>query len=168
MYSKIGVLVSALGLFLVWLVMNETLSFVSIGLGILVTVACLWTTNRLLGFRYSQVFFLPPLNLLQYLAFLFKEIYRNGIRATIMIIKGDAKPNFVTFRIHKDIKNEFLHNMLASSITLTPGTVTVENKKGVFTVLSVHAEEKNPQDAFEPLLLSLENAAAKYTKKNEV
>ncbi len=147
-------------LFLVWLVINESTDIIYIISGVVVTLGCLLITNRLLGYNYKNAFFLPPIRFILYLVFLLKEIYLSGIKATWHIIKGDVSPCFITTKINKDIKNVYLHDILATSITLTPGTITVDNKEGELTVLSMH--KGNPTTTFEQQLLSLEKSTHKY------
>ncbi len=145
-------------LLLVWLIINESIAVICIISGVIVTAMCLFVTNHLLGYNYINAFFLPPIRFVIYLVFLLKEIYLSGIKATMHIISGDVSPGFITAKINKEIKNVYLHDILATSITLTPGTITVENKDGELTVLSMYKD--NPA-------ASLENRLLAVAKKND-
>ncbi len=150
---------------LIWIVINDGATLMNIFIGIIVTIFSIVIANYLLDFSYLDAFSLPPVKLIKYLLFLIKEIYISGIRATIMIITGKIKPGFLVNKIDPNIKNVYLHNILAISITLTPGTITVENKDGTLTVLSMHTDNKNPAQSFEPHLLEIENELAKKLDK---
>ncbi len=146
--------ISAL-LFFVWIVMNEAFTPLSVLTGLAFTAFCLFATNTLLDINYTRVFSLPLLPFLKYLLFLLKEIYRNGICAAILILKGTVNPEFFTVEIDKNIQNLFLHTVLESSITLTPGTISLENKEGIITVLSMHRAEEEPTKALEVHLANM-------------
>ncbi len=152
-------------LFSAWLIMNDGASLFNIISGIIVSAICLFTTSYLLDFSYTKAFMLPPLKFIKYVLFLFKEIYISGIKATIAIITGKVNLSFVTNKINPNIKNVYLHNILATSITLTPGTITVDNTDGTLTVLTMHSENKNPGETFEPLLIEMEGYKHNITKR---
>ncbi len=162
MYSIIYRVTVPVILFIVWLTINESVDLIYIITGVLVTIICLAVTDRLFGYSYKTAFFLPPVCFVGYLVFLLKEIYINGVKATAAIITGKIEVCFVKVKIKKEIKNRYLHDILATSITLTPGTITVDNKDGELTVLSMH--KNNPAEAFEPKLIVLEKSSEKYLK----
>ncbi len=154
-------LVLPLLLLAVWVVMNEGGSIANVVTGICVTAFSIFATGQLLDFDYLKIFSLPPFAFIRYLLFLLKEIYLGGISATIIILTGKTDPAFVTSRINAEIKTVFLHNVLATSITLTPGTITVVNNDGVLTVLSMHGKKQNPAQGFETQLLKIEKSMQK-------
>ncbi len=143
-------------LFLAWQIMNESFTPVGVLVGVAVTAFCLYTTNALLGIRYTETYFLPPLPFARYLLFLVKEIYRNGILSAILIVKGKVGAEFLHVEIDKSLQNPFLHTVLAASVTLTPGTISIESKDGFLRVLSMHHNEKEPCKALETQLTKLE------------
>ncbi len=147
-------------LLLVWLIINESIDIFHIVSGVIVTAICLLISNRLLGYSYKYAFFLPPIRFILYLVFLLQKIYLSGIKATGYIIKGDVAPCFTTTKINKEIKNAYLHDILATSITLTPGTITVDNKEGELTVLSMHKDD--PDTSLEDRLLVLMKSSQRY------
>ncbi len=147
-------------LLLVWLIINESTSMFYIISGVIVTAICLFVTNRLLGYNYNNAFFLPPIRFILYLVFLLLKIYLSGIKATVHILKGDVSPGFTTTKINKEINNVYLHDILATSITLTPGTITVDNKNGELIVLSMYKDDHD--SSFEHRLLKLMNSTQKY------
>ncbi len=145
----------------IWIVMNDGFTWFNIISGIIVVIFSLCLSSYLLGFNYVKVFYLPVFKFVKYILFLIVKIYASGISATYMIVTGKIKPGFVKCSIDKRIKNVCIHNIIASSITLTPGTITVDNKNGELTVLSLHCDETNPNAVFEPRLLEMEYALNK-------
>ena len=69
-----------------------------------------------------------------YLAVLFSEIVRSGVKVAAVILnkKITVEPALVTF--DADLKTDFGRFILANSITLTPGTITVSADKNTFRV----------------------------------
>lgn len=69
-----------------------------------------------------------------FLAVLLWEILKANLKVMRMIPRGEKrlKPVLVTFRT--DLKTDFCRFLFANSITLTPGTITVEAEEDVFRV----------------------------------
>ncbi len=144
--------------FIIWIIMNEGFSWYNAICGVIVVELSLRLSSYLLGFNYVEVFYLPVFKFIKYLVFLIGKIYISGISATYMIVTGKTNPGFINYNIDKRIKNVLLHNLIASSITLTPGTITVENKGGELTVLALHSENEHSVEVFEPLLIAIEDS----------
>ncbi len=161
MQNKLGKCSIPLLFLVIWIVMNDGFSLFNLITGVVVVGFSICLSSYLLGFSYVKVFYLPVLKFVKYIAFLLVKIYASGISATYSIITGKINPGFVKCSIDKRIKNVSIHNIIASSITLTPGTITVDNINGKLTVLSLHCEEENPAAVFEPHLLELEYALKK-------
>ncbi len=140
--------------------MNDGATPINIAAGILVCIASIIITNFMLGYNYIDAFSLPLLKLIKYVGFMLVAIYVSGIQATCMIITGKIQPDFVECQIDKRVKSPFLHNVIASSITLTPGTITVENKDGLLTVLCLHrrADDPPPSAQFEPQIIKIQES----------
>ena len=75
-----------------------------------------------------------------------KEIFISNINVIKVIFgpKGKTKPEIV--QIHIDIKSEFLRTLVANSITLTPGTISIDVEGDLFTVYSL---KRDMIDGFE-------------------
>lgn len=80
---------------------------------------------------------------LVYIAVLMKEIVKAAFSVIRLILdrRVPIEPSLVTFR--PELQSDFGRFILANSITLTPGTITVEIKDGVFTV---HCLRRNMLD----------------------
>lgn len=69
-----------------------------------------------------------------YIAVLLWEVLKANFTVMRIILRKNRKvaPALVTF--HADLQTDFARYMLANSITLTPGTITVETDGNEFTV----------------------------------
>ncbi len=78
--------------------------------------------------------------IIAYLAVLLKEIIISNINVIKVILKkgDDSSPEIV--HLHLGIKSPFLNTLVANSITLTPGTITVDLEDDHFIVYSLKRE----------------------------
>ena len=140
----------------VWLVLNETVNVQTIALGFVLSIFCVWLSGRLLGIDYAETFSLSPLSSLKYAIILIKEVYAAGIMATIDILRGNIAPCIVQITMDTRIKHPFLQSIVANSITLTPGTITIDQKNGELTVLClISAYGEAPSEKFENLVIPM-------------
>ena len=131
-------------LFVLWLMLSgrTEIRFLMMGVGfsLLTSFICapfLTVKNEKSGKEY----FLLQVNffkLLGYFMWLLKEIFVSGIEVTKIILKAsDFEPKVIFFRM--DYDNPTAAAMLATSITLTPGTITLDiNKMGVYEVYALN------------------------------
>lgn len=123
-------------LFVLWLVLNGKVTLeiclfglaITAALGLLCFVLFRYTPRKELRL-YTKV----PL-FLAYIAVLLREILKANFTMLAIIFnkKRTVEPALVTF--DADLKTEFARYMLANSITLTPGTITVATDGRKFTV----------------------------------
>ncbi len=141
-----------------WVISNDAISAFNILTGVLLCALSIYVSCKLLNIDYTKEFSLPIVKTARYILFLITSIYKAGFIATLKILTGDIDPYFTKVEIDSDIKNSFLHNIIANSVTLTPGTITVENNKGKLTVLCLHkaSAEKSPIEDFEPFMKGIQ------------
>ena len=117
-----------------WLILKERLDWQNILLGTVLAVSALLFNNLVLHHDIkggeTRV---NPLLLPRYFFILMVQIYVAGFDTIKKIITGRINPDIV--EIEADLDNEFYLCLLANSITLTPGTVTVEKEGNKLTVL---------------------------------
>ncbi len=143
----------------IWLIMNESVSVFYIAFGIAICIFAIYLSSKLLDIDFVNTFYIPPLKLLKYIFFMLYSIYLSGIKATYSILSGKISPNIVKNKIDSRITNKHLHNIIANSITLTPGTITLDSKNGELTVLCLHNEKnKRVCESFEPYMLEMQEA----------
>lgn len=122
--------------FLVWIVFNGQFTLEIALFGIAISGAMYWFICKFLDYKPSYDLFFckkAPL-LIHYLITLVIEILKaNGaVFQMIYSAKYEPEPAIVHFRT--DLKTTFARVLLANSITLTPGTITVSLEDDVYTV----------------------------------
>lgn len=134
-------------LYLVWFVLNGKFelssAFLEIALfGLFVTSIAYFFLCKFTDFsiqkdkKFCRNFFL----FIYYLAVLLKEIFMSNFNVVKSILrKGDhSSPEIVHLRL--GIKSKFINTLIANSITLTPGTITVDLEGDHFIVYSLRRD----------------------------
>lgn len=164
----------ALLLFLFYLLLNNrfspdagTLQVLISGL-LIVGAVCLFA-NRALDIPWAaELVFWRVLGLfLLYALTLIWEILKANAAVIRIVLGRKTKPQPVIVRFRVPLKRGFTRMLLANSITLTPGTVTVDAEDGVYTV---HCLDRSMADGMEDSvfvrqLLRMERAADRILKK---
>jgi multicomponent Na+:H+ antiporter subunit E len=144
-----------------WVILSGDISVPAIITGVVVSIICVYISNRLLPdqkiknvkiFRFSI-----------YLFYLIGQIYLSAFRV-IKLIFTDADIDIVY--VKTKVTNSFLQTVLANSITLPPGTISLELKDNTITVLRLKEKTSNFDDGetaselikgkFEKMLLKME------------
>ena len=149
-------------LFLLWVALNGRITAEILAFGAVIAAAVYWFMCRFLEYspKSDIRFFKNFFRTLQYLVVLFEEIVKSSF-AVIKIVfskKLEIQPQIVFFEV--PLKSEFLLTILANSITLTPGTITVDVDENRFCV---HALDYTLADGIENsvfvhLLMKMEEA----------
>ena len=122
--------------FILWMVFNGRWSLEVILIGALVSALLCWFCYRFLGYRPVKV--LRALRrfpgVLAYGGALLVEIVRANLQVTRILLKRrpEIKPQLVTFQT--PLHSQTARTLLANSITLTPGTITVFARGNELTV----------------------------------
>lgn len=137
--SYFSILLSFTGLMMFWLVMSGMLKPAQIGQGVISSVIVIAINYKLKSYRFFddetdnpshlRLFYVP-----WYLIWLLSEMIKSGIHvATIIIFRSNlVETSIVKFRA--DLPNAHAKMILGNSITLTPGTVTINITGDKFTV----------------------------------
>ena len=123
-------------LFLLWVVLNARITVEIVAFGLVISGAIYWFMCRYLEYSpKNDIIFLKNLpRALVYLGVLFVEIIKSSLIAMKFVYskKMDIQPQIVFFDV--PLKSEFLRTILANSITITPGTITVNVEDNHFCV----------------------------------
>ncbi len=123
-------------LFVIWLVFNGriTLEIVLFGLAIAALVYLFLCKFLHYSIRKDIAYMKKAVYLIGYFFVLLWEIVKANFVAIPLLLthKYELEPVIVTFDVK--LKSEFTRVLLANSITLTPGTITVEEKDGHYEV----------------------------------
>ena len=122
-------------LFLLWLIFAGQLSWLNCAVGACVSACLTAFCWKYMGYRPARA-----RHLLQktgkavcYVLFLLKEIFLSNLAVVRGVYSRKAvEPRLVHFRT--DLRTDAARVLLANSITLTPGTITVETRDGEYWV----------------------------------
>lgn len=135
---------------LIYIILNERLSFLIVGLGIVSGVVAIWLTNKILEIDYVEMFHINLLLVLTYFWIILRDTYVVGFDTIVRIFKGTVKPNYINYRSH--LNDEFLTVLLANAITMPPGAITVDRDGDDMTILTVgYEKEKFRKDTNEKI-----------------
>ncbi|OJF94039.1 Na+/H+ antiporter subunit E [Alkalibacterium sp. 20] len=150
---------------IVWVVLFEQFSIPTFLVGLLMAVLVVLFTDRfLLKGNYEHSYMIGLGTLTKYGLRLLLEILVAGIDVIPNIITGKADVQIIS--CETKLTDELLIDILANSITLTPGTVTVEKKGSKLRVLALNApgEDEDPRAV---IPLKLEGILLRYEEKIE-
>lgn len=113
--------------FLVWVIFNGRLTVEIALFGVALSGAVFAFICKFLDYslRKELNFYKKVPAFLQYLYYLVKEIIAANIAVSRMILTRKEQMEPVIVHVHTDLKSETARVILANSITLTPGTITV-------------------------------------------
>lgn len=134
--------------FLIWVVFNGRLTLEIALFGIAVTGAVFAFICRFMDYslQKERSFYKKLPLFLQYLFCLVKDIIVSNIAVSHMILTRKETMEPVLVHVHADLKTETARVMLANSITLTPGTITVAMTEDD---LLVHCLDKSLSEGME-------------------
>lgn len=122
--------------FLLWIIFNGRITMEIVVFGLVISAALYWFICKFMDFSpQREVLYLKKGGyLIQYLYYLVKEIVIANFVTMKLVCTSNrvVEPVLVEFDIH--FKNDTSKFLLANSITLTPGTITVAVNGDRFTV----------------------------------
>ena len=132
----------------VWMILIEAPTYFNAAAGVGLAIIAVWFNSRILHHdRESEVFRLQPLVLPFYFLYLIIQIYIAGLQTIGKIITGNIHPDIVDIETH--LENDLYICFLANSITLTPGTVTIDKEGQKLKVLWLNCVTKDKEKAGE-------------------
>ena len=132
------------------MVLTETFSVQNAAIGVLISGLALYLTHRFFHIKKQSVSFKLIGHYVIYVLFLVFQILRSAMVSAICIFDKHACIRLIRYRT--TLSGNYLKSMLASAITLTPGTVTADIKGDVLEVLKLgKAGGKSDNAAIEKL-----------------
>lgn len=144
---------------IIWCILNENFHWTTtlIGLSIsFITIGML----HLLSSRNNSLssYRLSPIILVAFLCVLFYQIIRSACSTTILIFQKKINPTIV--ELDTSLHHHWFQCLVANSITLTPGTVTVDKTSTHLKILWLYPTTSDPEEqakrifgSFEKILL---------------
>lgn len=122
--------------FLIWIIFNGQLTLEIAAFGVVVAGVMYFFICKFLGYspRMDRIVLRKAAGIIQYLFVLIKEIIKANVSLIRMVlsVRYEIEPAVVCFRV--DLKTKAARVLLANSITLTPGTITVSLKEDEYVV----------------------------------
>lgn len=119
-----------------WIILNGKITLEILLIGAVFAAAIFWFMCKFLEYspKYEICVAKNIIWILTYFVVLLIEIFKSAITVYKLVYsrKIEIQPQMVFFNV--DIKSEFLRFVLANSITLTPGTITVDVDENHFCV----------------------------------
>jgi len=153
---------------ILWIVFNGRITLEILIIGAIVSFLLVLLTRRMSGEKFRDVM-LGKWEVYHYLGYLFRlvgEIAVSSWRVIVLVLHPGREVKPKLFYFEPDIEREGIRVLLANSITLTPGTLTVGLKGGRF---HVHALDASFSDGIETseLVRALERIDAAKSKRRE-
>ena len=134
--------------FLAWIIFNGRVTLEIVLFGIVISLAVFWFLCKFMDFSIQRErnFYRKLPRLLQYGYVLVREIVSANLTVCRMILTRKETMEPVIARVNTDLKTETAKVILANSITLTPGTITVSMSG---QELLVHCLDKSLSEGME-------------------
>lgn len=158
-------------LFALWVVFNGQLTVEIALFGVAIAALMYWFICRFMDFNYEKDLYIcrRALKLVKYFVVLLIEILKANVATLkkVLAVKNKPEPAIVQFTV--DLKTNAGRVLLANSITLTPGTITVALEGNTYTV---HCLDKSFADGidssvFVRMVKELERDYPAYLAKRE-
>ena len=114
----------------VWVVLRESVSLMTVVTGLAVSVGCVLLYRFLIPLPEMER--VKPLRLLAYFFYLIGQVYVGGIAALKMVLFG-AHVEIVELKTK--LTSRVLRTLLVNSITLVPGSISLDLTDDTITVL---------------------------------
>ncbi|WP_167437597.1 Na+/H+ antiporter subunit E [Hungatella effluvii] len=154
--------------FAVWMILNGKVTAEICIFGVLISAALFYFMCRYMEYSLKKellLFRLIPL-FIRYFGVLVKEIVKANVCVLKIILSPELQPEPAFVYFDTDLRTGLARVLLANSITLTPGTITVSVEDDRFCVHCLDKElaEGMETSVFVKLLKEMEDMEAKWTK----
>ncbi|WP_461207704.1 Na+/H+ antiporter subunit E [Clostridium sp. DL1XJH146] len=148
MKNKLNSFIIILLITIFWIILNEELSLFNIIIGLLLGGFVIFVTNKFyINNNFSTNKTLNILFLVKFYFYLIYKIILSGLKLIPVIISG--KENIKIVDIYTSLENKLNITLLSNAITLTPGTITVEQNGNHLKVLWINCTTENSAKAGE-------------------
>jgi len=121
-----------------WLLLSGIYQPLIVGFGVVSVLIVIFVVKRMDALDEDRVALrLSPMEFLKYMLWLFVEIAKANWAVTKIIMSPQMPLRQHLFSVRHTQKSDLAQVIYANSITLTPGTITVETEPGHFLVHAV-------------------------------
>ncbi|TWU06161.1 Na+/H+ antiporter subunit E [Stieleria varia] len=108
--------------FIVWLVLSESFDWFHMGLGVISAFGVAWLNTE----REQTRSLIPPMSIIWYVPWLVVQVVKSGVHLSKLILSPSLPISPKIIRYRTELRKDAGIVLLANSITLTPGTITLE------------------------------------------
>ncbi len=119
-----------------WLLITYNFSLFNITIGFLACIIVIFFSKGIIydqnGYLFASI---TALTMLKYSFNLLLEIYKSSFSYIARIIKKDCQP--LALEVELDVSDPLIISIISNSITLTPGTITINVQGNKLTILTL-------------------------------
>ena len=141
----------AMTLFVFWVLLSASFEWIHLGLGLIFSFAVAWLNS---GHSPFVPKFRLWLRIFLYIPWLFYKIVQSSLHLSKLILHPALPITPHMISVESKLRHHAAVVLLGNSITLTPGTITVEVEG---SNLIVHAMDKNDEAAIKQMELKIAN-----------
>jgi multicomponent Na+:H+ antiporter subunit E len=124
-----------IGMLAVWVIMNEHFNLITIVSGLIVGIIALLVTHLVIGRSYTDELWLGFRAGLIFIPYLIWQIVLAAAKMVKVILTG--QDHFVEYVYHSTLEDDFSVFLFATSIILTPGSMSLSRDGNDILVLSI-------------------------------
>ncbi|MEA1953968.1 MAG: Na+/H+ antiporter subunit E [Campylobacterota bacterium] len=143
-------------LFMMWLILSANLQMANVLVGVVVSFCIALLYSKL--FTHSKFESVNPVWLMVYLWVLLKNLAISNYNISRRVLRKDMKLSPAIIEVKTSLQSDWKKLLLANSITLTPGTLTLEVKE---ESLYIHLIEYYDGDSKEAIIKEFEEVIVK-------
>jgi len=126
-------------LFALWLILSGSLHIQNLLIGFVVSYAIALLYVKM--FKDEAVYRFSLIAFLKYLGVLFKNLFISNIQINKRILSKEMNISAAIVAVKTDLESDWKKLLLANSITLTPGTLTLDIKGNTLFIHTLQYEE---------------------------
>ena len=158
--------------FIVWIIFNGRITMEILAFGTVISFLMFCFICKYMNYSPQKEwkFYTRILPFCGYLFLLIKEIIKSNMIVFRMILNGNEVVEPVIVRVKTNLKSELARVILANSITLTPGTITVSISENELVVhcLDKSLAEGMEHSCFVKMLEKMEQGGEKHESNQSI
>lgn len=156
------IMVLTLLIFITWCILNEDFSVEYMFFGLIASLIILMVAERYIAdSTMPNISFSYFLNMFKFIAVVIFTVYKSAFQIIKAIIIRDFSVKII--KVTLPTTQDFINSLVCNSITLAPGTITIDKEQNEAIVLTLNPNDKNKEE----LKTEIENNF-KYLKTKEV
>ncbi len=111
-------------LFGMWMILSSNLEVANIIIGLTLSIVIAFIYTKM--FTHEKLHIINPYYFAIYIVILIKNLIISNIQIAIKVLSADMKLNPKVVEVKTSLESDWKKLLLANSITLTPGTITLD------------------------------------------